>query len=116
MAADIADTTWGTAQRLATAGPPTEGHGHAGKLLILTLALTLGLLSAALAQDEPYPTHPVRLIVTAAPGGNPDVLGRLLADRMSRDLGRAFIVENITGAAGAIAAITAAKAPHPCDL
>ena len=111
MAADIADTTGGTAQRLATAGLPTEGHGHAGNLLILALAFTLGLLSAALAQDEPYPTHPVRLIVTAAPGGNPDVLGRLLADRMTRDLGRAFIVENITGAAGAIAAITAAKAP-----
>jgi len=67
-------------------------------------------LSAGLAQDDAYPARSVRLIVSSLPGGNPDVLGRLLADRMSGDLGKAVIVENVSGAGGALSAITAAKA------
>jgi tripartite-type tricarboxylate transporter receptor subunit TctC len=73
--------------------------------------ITAGLITNSSAQDVSYPTHPVRLIVAAGPGGNPDVLGRMLADRMTADFGKAFIVENLTGAGGAVAAITAAKAP-----
>ena len=45
------------------------------------MALALTLPSAALAQDEPWPTHPVRLIAASGPGGNPDVLARLLAEK-----------------------------------
>ena len=43
------------------------------------VALALALSAAAAAQDEPWPTHPVRLIAASGPGGNPDVLARLLA-------------------------------------
>jgi tripartite-type tricarboxylate transporter receptor subunit TctC len=78
---------------------------------LAAMAVTTWLVTAGLADDAPYPTHPVRLIVASGPGGNPDVLGRLLADRMTADFGKAFIVENLTGAGGAVAAITAAKAP-----
>jgi tripartite-type tricarboxylate transporter receptor subunit TctC len=67
--------------------------------------------SAALAQDDFYPTHPVRLVVSSLPGGNPDVLGRLLADRMTGDFGKAVVVENVSGAGGALSALTVAKAP-----
>jgi tripartite-type tricarboxylate transporter receptor subunit TctC len=77
---------------------------------ISAMAATLCLVSAALAQDDAYPAHSVRLIVSSLPGGNPDVLGRLLADRMSNDFGKSFVVENVTGAGGALSAITAAKA------
>src|ERR1700683_1617863 len=77
---------------------------------ISAMAATLCLVSAALAQDDSYPAHSVRLIVSSLPGGNPDVLGRLLADRMSNDFGKSFVVENVTGAGGALSAITAAKA------
>jgi tripartite-type tricarboxylate transporter receptor subunit TctC len=45
-----------------------------------------------MAQDE-YPTHPVRLIAPSGPGGNPDVLARLLAERFSTAFGKPFIVE-----------------------
>lgn len=76
----------------------------------VTLALALALPGAARAQDETYPTHPVRLIVPSGPGGNPDVLGRLLADRFTNDFGKAFIVENVPGVGGAVASITEAKA------
>jgi tripartite-type tricarboxylate transporter receptor subunit TctC len=47
-------------------------------------AICLSLLSLpAWAQDANYPTHPVRLIAASAPGGNPDVLARLLSARLS---------------------------------
>src|SRR3984957_13672131 len=79
---------------------------------LLAMTTTLVVLgSAALAQDDSYPAHAVRLIVSSLPGGNPDVLGRLLADRMSNDFGKSFVVENVTGAGGALSAIAAAKAP-----
>jgi tripartite-type tricarboxylate transporter receptor subunit TctC len=79
--------------------------------VILAAAVAASLGSAAHAQNDNYPAHSVRLIVSSQPGGNPDVLGRLLADRMSQDLGAAFVVENVSGAGGALSAITAAKAP-----
>jgi tripartite-type tricarboxylate transporter receptor subunit TctC len=79
--------------------------------LALAFAIALALPSAALAQDDPYPSRPVRLLVASGPGGNPDLLARLLADRMSRDFGKAFIVENVPGAGGILVANTQAKAP-----
>jgi tripartite-type tricarboxylate transporter receptor subunit TctC len=79
--------------------------------VIAAMAATVCLFSTAFAQDDSYPAHAVRLIVSSLPGGNPDVLGRLLADRMSNDFGKSFVVENVTGAGGAMSAITAAKAP-----
>jgi tripartite-type tricarboxylate transporter receptor subunit TctC len=79
----------------------------AALLAMTTLALAS---SATHAQNDDYPSHSVRLIVSSLPGGNPDVLGRLFAERMTGDFGKAVIVENVTGAGGALSAITAAKA------
>jgi tripartite-type tricarboxylate transporter receptor subunit TctC len=62
-------------------------------VIALVFGIALGLFSPSRAQDGPYPSHTVRLLVSSAPGGNPDILGRLLAERMSRDLGQAVIVE-----------------------
>ncbi len=85
---------------------------HMGLRFPITVAIALAcLLSFGQAQDGPYPTHAVRLIVPSLPGGNPDVLGRLLAERMGKDLGAAIVVENVTGAGGALAAVMEAKAP-----
>jgi tripartite-type tricarboxylate transporter receptor subunit TctC len=77
-------------------------------LAILTTAVAV-LASPAMAQDE-YPTHPVRLIAPSGPGGNPDVLARLLAERFTTALGKPFIVENMPGAGGIVAANMVAKA------
>jgi tripartite-type tricarboxylate transporter receptor subunit TctC len=57
-----------------------------------------------MAQDAKYPSKPVRLIAAAAPGGNPDVLARLLAHKLSDVFGKPFIVENMPGAGGVVAA------------
>jgi tripartite-type tricarboxylate transporter receptor subunit TctC len=73
------------------------------------LALLVALPGAALAQDEPYPNRAVRLIAAAGPGGNPDVLGRLLAAKFTDTMGKPFVVENIPGAGGVVAANLVAK-------
>ena len=72
---------------------------------IVSLALGMVLaVSAAQAQQDDYPNRPVHVIAAAAPGGNPDVLARLLSQRLSEVLGQSFIVENIPGAGGVLAA------------
>jgi tripartite-type tricarboxylate transporter receptor subunit TctC len=53
----------------------------------------------------------VRLIAPAGPGGNPDVMARLLADKFTAAFGKPFIVENVPGAGGVVAANAVAKAP-----
>ena len=77
-----------------------------------SLAFVLACFAGAvLAQrDEAYPTTQIKLIVPAAPGGNPDVLARLLAQKLAVSLGRPVIVENQAGAGGTLAAGTIARA------
>jgi tripartite-type tricarboxylate transporter receptor subunit TctC len=58
------------------------------------------LVGAASAQD--YPNRTVRIVVPFPPGGAPDLVGRTLANRLSERLGQPFVVENRTGAGGAI--------------
>src|SRR5262245_65003740 len=64
----------------------------------------------AFAQAQDYPNKPVRIITHSAPGGSPDALLRLVADRLSQMWGRQVISLNHPGAGGSIAARTAAAA------
>src|SRR5436853_3409749 len=73
-------------------------------LAALLLTIALG------AQAEDYPSKSVRLIAAAAPGGNPDVLARLLAAKLAETFGKPFVVENIPGAGGVVAAELVARA------
>jgi tripartite-type tricarboxylate transporter receptor subunit TctC len=74
------------------------------------LALLVAMLSpGAMAQDDAWPTQTVRLIAPSGPGGNPDVLARLLAEKLGSKFGRPFIVENMPGAGGILAANVVAK-------
>ena len=57
----------------------------------------------------PYPAKPVRFVVVTAPGGGLDVVGRIIADRLSRNWGQHVIVENRPGAGGNIASETVAR-------
>jgi tripartite-type tricarboxylate transporter receptor subunit TctC len=75
----------------------------------ILLALVLVIAASAHAQ-EPYPSKTVRLIAAAAPGGNPDVLARMLAAKLADAFGRPFVVENLPGAGGVVAAEQVARA------
>jgi tripartite-type tricarboxylate transporter receptor subunit TctC len=74
---------------------------------------TLGLMLAAGAgaqAQEPWPTRPITLVTGFAPGGLTDVMTRLIANRMSRELGQPIVVENRAGGATAIASTAVARA------
>ena len=57
---------------------------------------------ARFARAEDYPARPVRVIVPFAPGGQTDVVARLIAQKLSDRLGKQFYVENAAGAGGNI--------------
>ena len=59
------------------------------------------------ARAQTYPSRPITMVVPFAAGGAFDVIGRILAARMSEILGQQVIIENTTGAAGIIHATTA---------
>lgn len=58
-----------------------------------------------------YPNKPVRIVVPQPPGGGFDTVGRLLADRMGKQMGQGFVVENRTGSGTLVGTDVAAKAP-----
>ena len=72
------------------------------------LALLALCCSSALAQT--YPAKPVTLIIPFPPGGSTDIVGRIAADGMARELGQPFVVDNRGGAGGAIGARAIAEA------
>src|SRR4051795_5820813 len=74
------------------------------------VALTIALLSPASAQAQTgYPNRPVRIIVPIAPGGSYDLVGRIVADALSKRMGQAFVVENKPGAGTVVGTIAAAQ-------
>jgi tripartite-type tricarboxylate transporter receptor subunit TctC len=83
------------------------------KIASLALLLVFTLSSGtARAQQDDYPNRPVHILAAAAPGGNPGVLARLLSQQLSEVLGQPFVVENVPGAGGILAAKrVAASAP-----
>jgi tripartite-type tricarboxylate transporter receptor subunit TctC len=76
---------------------------------IWCFALLLALLAPE-ARAAEYPVRPIKLVVPYAAGGPTDVLGRLVADFLARDLKQATVVENKAGAQGAIGAEAVARA------
>ena len=68
------------------------------------LVLATALLSWCLAgHAQTYPNRPIRVIIPYAPAGGADIIGRLVLDKVSKDTGFNFIVENRVGAGGNIA-------------
>jgi tripartite-type tricarboxylate transporter receptor subunit TctC len=80
-------------------------------LAVSLLSAILALPSGKSAAQGAWPNRPIHFIVPLPPGGSPDVLSRLLAERMQSALGQPFIVENKPGAAGNIAREFVSRAP-----
>ena len=76
---------------------------------VLLLALAAAL-PAARAQTETWPSKPVRVVVPFPPGGGTDLMARVMAARLTEDLGQTFFVENRAGAGGMIGAEFVARA------
>jgi len=74
------------------------------------LSLLFALSPFALAQKDGYPERPITVVVGYPPGGSTDLTGRAVADQLARKLGATVIVENTSGAGGAIAAQKVSKA------
>ncbi len=75
-----------------------------------TLAAALLLPIAAPAQEAPFPSRPITLLVGFAPGGGTDILARLIAPKLAEELGQPVAVENRTGGGGTIAVVATARA------
>ena len=74
--------------------------------------VTLVLLAASLAaQAQAYPNRPIRVIVPFVAGGPPDILARLLGQKMGESLGQPLVIDNRPGAGGNVGYAAAAKAP-----
>ena len=94
----------------ARRSPPRAGWRALRHLAILVAAAALQPLATG-QTSEPYPNHPVKLLVPYAPGGATDIIARHLSPRLQEALGQPFVVENRAGASGNIALEAAAKAP-----
>lgn len=78
----------------------------------LLLALTTAtLLPNASAYAQAYPAKPVRVVIVFPPGGSNDVVGRIVFQKVSEQLGQQFVIENRGGAAGTIGSEVVANSP-----
>jgi tripartite-type tricarboxylate transporter receptor subunit TctC len=76
----------------------------------MVLALVLGLASGPLAAQG-WPSKPVRLMVPFPPGGSTDIVARIVAQKLSAQLGQPLVIENRGGAGGSLGTAVVAKAP-----
>ena len=77
------------------------------RLIAWTIA---AVLSSSLAWGQPYPAKPIKLVAPSTPGDAPDVIARLVADKLSPALGQQVVVENRPGAGGVVGSDYVAKA------
>jgi len=74
-------------------------------------AVTLAAASTGSALAQSYPSRPINWIVPFPPGGTTDVVARIVADRLGRELGQPVMVENRAGAGGSIGTLQLMRAP-----
>jgi len=79
---------------------------------VWSIALAAALCQAAKAgAAETFPARPVRMIIPSGAGGITDILGRILAQKMSESMGQQVVIDNRPGASGIVGSAIVAKAP-----
>src|SRR5829696_5616324 len=82
---------------------------HAARLVATLIALIAGALPMATAAQTGYPNKPIRMIVPLAAAGAVDNAARIVAQKMSQNIGQQIVIENQPGAAGLIGAERVAR-------
>ena len=82
-----------------------------GRIVTTLLACTVQL--AILNGAQAFPDRPIKLVVSSPPGGPPDIMARLLTDKMAAALGQPVVVENRAGGAGGLIAAKSVIAAEP---
>jgi len=77
---------------------------------LLGSLVALALPAAQALAQKGYPEKPIRMIVPFAPGGSNDIMGRLVAGKLTENMGQQVVVDNRPGASGIIGTDLAAKA------
>jgi tripartite-type tricarboxylate transporter receptor subunit TctC len=80
-------------------------------ILLLRAAALLVTLAGGRVEGQEYPHQTLKIVVPFAPGGGVDVVARILAPRLSEELGQSVIIENRAGAGGMLGAAAVAQAP-----
>lgn len=75
------------------------------------MAGVLGIGFAGLVLAQPYPSRPVKIVVSFPPGTTPDTVARVVAPKLQESLGQPVVVENRAGAGGNVAVDAVAKSP-----
>ena len=76
----------------------------------LVVAFVVLYSAAAFSAQQSFPTKPIRLIIGSAPGSGPDIISRLVADRLYKSWGQRIVVDSRPGVAGIISAELALRA------
>ena len=79
-------------------------------LSAVVVAACAALAAAPLQAQQKYPTKPVRLVISTTAGGQPDMIARMLTQKLSESWGQPVIVDNRPGGGGILAAVPVAKA------
>src|SRR2546426_8306687 len=80
-------------------------------LALASAAMVAVLSFSAKAQAQAFPSRPIKLIVPYSPGGLPDTVARVLSLRLADAFGQPVVVENKSGASGAVAAAAITQSP-----
>ncbi len=80
------------------------------KARLCVVAVALGLAAIETASGQAYPSRPITMVVPYPAGGPSDTLGRILAEAMRASLGQPVVIENVSGAGGAIGVARVARA------
>ena len=82
-----------------------------GSKTVQMILLTMASLLSCAVSAQVYPSRPIKLIVAYGPGSGADIIGRILAEKLSERLKTSVVVENREGAGGALGTLATAKSP-----
>ena len=90
---------------------PLRGDQQRLACRLAAVALAAGFFVPFAAHSQAYPAKPVRVLIPWPPGGSNDIVGRVVFQKMSEQMGQQFVIENRGGAAGTIGSDVVANSP-----